>query len=155
MSLNLFDIVFAIIILAFTMFSYLRGALRELLSLLGLAGGFLAATWYAPGLADQLQPFLPAGNAAELLSFVLIMVAGYFFGLFLGGFSDYFRRAPEGDLSRIIGGVIGFGKGATISLAVLWSVQTYLTTFQDEMVESWIGNVLVGLLDFLQGTGLI
>lgn len=155
LNLNLFDIVFTIILLAFSLFSYLRGALREMLSLLGLAGGFLAATWYAGSLADKLSPFLPSQDASELLSFVLIIVAGYFLGLFLGGFSDYFRRAPESDLSRLLGGLIGFAKGTTISLALFWAVQTYLTTFQDEMTGSIIGGMLAGMLDFLQGTGLI
>jgi len=155
LSQNLFDIVFIVILLAFTLFSYLRGATRELMTLVGLAGGFLAANWYAPALAERMSPFLPESNAAELLSFVLLMVAGYFIGVFLGGFGDTFRRQPEGDVSRLFASLIGFCKGIVVSLAMFWVVQTYLPSFQDEMGESWIGGRLGYLANLLHNADIL
>ncbi|HSG06048.1 MAG TPA: CvpA family protein [Nitrospiria bacterium] len=155
MSLNVFDIVFIVLLLAFTLFSYLRGATRELMTLVGLAGGFLAANWYAVPLAGEMSPFLPEGNAAELLAFVLIMVGGYFIGVFLGGFGDTFRRQPEGDVSRLLACVIGLFKGIVVSLALFWVVQTYLPSFQDEMAESWFGGRLNRLVTMLRSAELI
>ena len=155
MSINLFDIVFVIILVSFTLMSYLRGAVKEFLVLVGLAAGFMAATRYAQPLAQQLNPLLQDENAAELLSFVLLMVLGYFVGAFLAGFSDMFRRSPESVLSQLIGGVVGFGKGITISLALLWVVRVYVTPFQDEMAGSVIGSWLGSLLSYLEGFNLI
>lgn len=155
MSINLFDIVFVVILVSFTLLSYLRGAVKEILVLLGMAAGFLAATRYAAPLAEQLNPLLQDENAAELLAFVLLMVLGYFVGAFLAGFSDMFRRAPESTLSQIVGGVVGFGKGITVALALLWVVRVYVPAFQDEMADSVIGSWLGSLLSTLERLNLI
>lgn len=155
MSINLFDVVFVIILLAFTLLSFLRGAVKELLTLLGLIGGFIVATQYAAPLADQLDPLLQDENAAELLAFVLLVLLGYFVGVFLGGFGDMFRRAPESSAGQLVGGVIGFAKGITVSLALLWVVRVYVPAFQDEMADSAIGSWLGSLLAYLERIDLI
>ncbi len=155
MNINLFDIVFVIVLVSFTVLSFLRGAVKEVLALLGLAGGFLAATRYARPLAQQLNPLLQDGQAAQLLAFVLVMVLGYFVGVFLGGFSDLFRRSPQGALSQLVGGVVGFAKGITISLALLWVVRAYIPPFQEEMAGSMIGSWLGSLLTYLERIRLI
>ncbi|HKI96920.1 MAG TPA: CvpA family protein [bacterium] len=155
MSINLFDIIFVVIILAFTLLSYLRGLVRELFALVGLGAGFLAATHYSRALAEQLNPLLQDRSAAELLAFVLLMVAGYLVGVFLAGFSDMFRRSPESGLSQLAGGVVGFAKGVTISLALYWVVMTHLPMFQNELAGSAIGSWLGTLLRYLEQTKLI
>lgn len=155
MSIHLFDIVFVLIIVSFCLLSYLRGALRELLSLLGLVGGFMAATRYSATLAQQLNPLLQDEHASELLAFVLLMVLGYFVGVFLAGFSDMFRRSPEGGLSQFLGALVGFAKGVTVALALLWVVRVYIPAFQDEMADSVIGSWLGSLLSYLQRINLV
>lgn len=155
MSVNLFDVVFVIILLAFTLLSFLRGALRELLALLGLGGGFIVATQYAGPLARQLEPLLQDAAAAELLAFVLLMVLGYFVGVFLAGFSDMFRHGPESTLSQVVGGAVGFVKGITISLALLWVVRRYVPAFQDELADSALGAWLGRLLDYLHRSNIV
>lgn len=155
MNINLFDVVFAIILVAFTLLSYLRGAVQELLGLIGLAAGFYAAIRYAADLAERLRPLLPDDNAAELLSFVLIMMMGYFAGVFLSGFSDRMHRAPASSVSRVLGALIGLAKGATVSLALHWVIQIYIPAFQDEMAQSRIGGWLAGMLGYLDRIDLI
>lgn len=155
MSINLFDVVFVIILLAFTLLSFLRGAVKEVLGLVGLVGGFLVATRYARPLAEQLNPLLQDESAAELLAFVLLILLGYFVGIFLAGFSDLFRRAPESTVSQLVGGGVGFVKGITISLALLWVVRVYIPAFQDEMAGSAIGSWLGSLLTYLEQMRLI
>jgi len=155
LSLNLFDVIFVIIIVSFTLLSFLRGAVKELLALLGLAGGFLVATHYAAPLARHLDPLLQDRSAAELLAFVLLMVVGYFVGVFLAGFSDLFRHTPAGVVSQLAGAVVGFVKGVTIALALFWVVRVYIPAFQDEMAGSSIGTLLGSLLQTLEGMNLI
>lgn len=155
MSVNLFDVVFGIVLLAFTALSLLRGVVRELLVLLGLAVGFLVATRYAEALAVQLNPLLQDQGAAQLLAFVLLMVAGYLVGVFLAGFGDLFRRTREGCLSHLAGGVLGFAKGVTISLALYWAVMAYIPAFQDEMAGSFIGGLLGRLMAYLVHAGIL
>jgi membrane protein required for colicin V production len=155
LSLSLFDIVFLLVLLSFTLLGYLRGALKEFMALLGLVGGFLVATRYAEPLAGQINPLLQDENAARLLAFVLLMVLGYFLGAFLAGFSDLFRRTPEGALSQLLGGLVGFGKGVTVALALLWVVRVYIPAFQDEMADSMIGSWLARLLGYLERTHLL
>lgn len=155
MSLNLFDIVFALILLSFTLMSYLRGAVKESLVLLGLVGGFVVGVHSAGALALRLRPLLEDTNAAELLAFVLLMVLGYFAGLFLASFSDLFRRGPEGELSHLLGGVVGLVKGITISLALLWVVNVYIPAFQDELGGSVIGTWLATLMRLLKHANVI
>lgn len=155
MSVNLFDVIFAIVVVAFTLLSLLRGVLRELLVLLGLVGGFLAGTHYARALAVQLNPLLQDRGAAELLAFVLLMVAGYLVGVFLASFSDLLRRDREGCVGHIAGGVLGFAKGVTISLALYWVVMTYIPSFQDEMAGSFIGALLGKLMAYLVHANVI
>jgi membrane protein required for colicin V production len=155
LSIHLFDVVFVIIIVSFSLLSYLRGAMREILSLIGLVGGFMAATRYTQALAAQLNPLLQDEKSAELLAFVLIMMLGYFLGAFLAGFGDLFRRSPEGVLSQVVGGLVGFAKGVTVALALLWVVRVYIPAFQDEMADSVIGSWLGSLLSYLQRIRLV
>jgi membrane protein required for colicin V production len=155
LSINLFDVVFVIILLAFSLLAYLRGVVRELLVLLGLVGGFLAATHYSHALAAQLNPLLQDASASELLAFVLLMVAGYLLGIFLAGFSDMFRRSPQGPLSQLAGGAVGFAKGVVVSLALVWLVNVHLTTFKGELAGSAIGHWLGSLLAYLTRANLI
>ncbi len=155
MGINLFDVVFILILLSFTLLSALRGAVKELLALLGLAVGFIAARWYAATLAEQLRPLLPDDNAAELLAFVLIVLMGYFVGVFLSGFSELFRRAPESGLSQLLGAVVGFAKGTTVSLALYWVILTYIPAFQDEMAQSRVGGMLAVLVQQLERMDLL
>jgi membrane protein required for colicin V production len=155
LSINLFDVIFVVILISFTLLSYLRGVVKELIVLIGLAGGFVAATHYSKALAGQLNPLLQDPSAAELLAFVLLIVAGYLLGVFVAGFSDMFRRAPEGPLSQLAGGVVGFAKGVTICLALYWVIKVHIPAFQDELAGSVIGNWLGGLLHTLERSNLI
>jgi uncharacterized membrane protein required for colicin V production len=149
LSINLFDILFVIVLVAFTLLSFLRGAVMELITLLGLTGGLIAARHYAAPLARQLEPLLSDRNAAELLAFVLVVLLGYFAGVFLAGFGDMLRSGPAGTLSQVLAGMVGFCKGVAVSVAMLWVVEQYVPAFQDELAGSWIGSWLEVLVTYL------
>lgn len=155
MSEFLFDAIFLILIVGFTLLSFMRGMIKEVLGLLGIAMGFLAANWYAASLADIVRPLLPFAKTPELLSFFLIMMAGYFVGRFLSSFGGLIMPLPKRLTGRLIGGVIGFGKGLVFSLAVFWVVRYYIEPFQDELNLSNIGNILGEIIDYIQKLGWI
>lgn len=155
MSINLFDAIFLIMALGFTVLSFMRGMLSEVLGLLGIALGFLAASWYAPNIAEIVRPLLPDAKTSELLAFILIMMAGYFLGRFLAGFGGLVMPTPKSFSGRVVGGVVGFGKGVVFSLALFWVVKSYIPPFQDELARSRIGGMLGEIIGYFQKVGWI
>lgn len=155
MELNVLDIVFAGLIVAFTLISMMRGAMREVLSLIGLLGGFLLASRFYGVLADKVEPIMPDRALGELLSFLAILVAGYVAGSFLSGFGDLFGPKRRGLLDRLLGAVFGFCKGTTVSLALFWVIKEYIPPFQDELAGSLLAETLGQLFSLLSGLDLI
>ena len=155
MSLNILDIVFLGLIASFTLISIMRGALKELLSLVGLVGGFFLAHWFYPQLSLQLDPFLPDPALAELISYLAILLAGYFAGVFLGGLGEAFRPQHGALLNRTAGGIIGALKGTTISLVLYWLILSYIPPFQDELGDSLLARELGRLFSLMESFNLI
>ena len=155
MSFNLFDLILLVICLAFALFSYMRGALRELPSLIGLGVGYLAAHRFYADLSDLLEPIVRDRSLTELLSFILIIALGYLVGTFVSGFGDMLRRKPPGIINSLGGAAIGLMKGLVISLAVFWVIDAYIVVFQDELAESLSAPFLAQLMDILAGYSLL
>lgn len=152
---NMFDIIFLGLLLIFFLLSYMRGAIKEMFTLLGLAGGFLAAGRFSDDLAKSLASFMPDHQTALLVSFLLIMLLCYFLGIFLGGMSDLFRRDALGPFNRMLGGLIGLTKGLILSLVVYWIVLNHFPVFHQQLNGSWMGDRLGNLLNQLQRMDLI
>ena len=155
MSINLFDGIFLITMLGATLISFKKGMMRELLGLLGIGVGFLAAGRYAPNVAEVVKPLLPDEKTSALLGFILIMMAGYFLGRFLAGFGGMVLPFPQSILGRLIGGVVGFAKGVVFSLAIYWVVDQYIPPFQDELGSSLVGRELGRLFSMMENLNLI
>ena len=148
MSINLFDAIFLILVLGFTVFSFMKGMIKEVLGLLGVAMGFLAAGWYAPNLAEIVKPLLPDEKTSGLLAFILIMMAGLLGGIFRVGFGIFATPFPKSFSGWVAGGVIGFGKGLVFSLAIYWVVDKYIPPFRDELNRSEIGKILGEIIGY-------
>lgn len=132
-----------------------RGAVKELLSLLGLAIGFFVATWYYLDLAKILAGIIPDKDLAELLSYLVILLGGYFLGMFLSGMGNLFPAGPGNILNRILGAFIGLSKGALISMALFWLIKSYIKPLQDELVSSPVAQTLGKLITMLQGSSVL
>ncbi len=153
--MNVLDVVFVVLILSFTLLSVMRGAIKELLSLLGLIAGFLFANWFYKDLAGQVGGILPDPALAEVLSYLLILVVGYVGGMFLSGLGEAFRPYQSDLVNRSLGGVIGIIKGTTISLVLYWMIKSYIPPFQDELGESSLARELGRLFSFMEDLNLI
>ena len=148
--MNILDIIFIVLILAFTLMSWMRGALKEVLSLAGLGAGFAGATAFYPDLAGQLLVVVPDRALAELLSFLLILVFGYFLGVILTGLSDALSGHRNEIWNRSLGAVIGFCKGVLMSLALFWVIDSYIPPFQDELAGSIVAEELARLMALIK-----
>lgn len=153
--MTILDIVFAVVLVSFFITSYLRGAIKEIFTLAGVLGGFFVAHWYNAFLAGKMLPILPHQGAAELLAYVLCIVAGYFLGMILGAIADMVGGTSNSELIRIMGGLIGLLKGWTILLGVFWVVSKHMPSFMPEMGDSIIGRLLGGSMKALIQKGLL
>ena len=111
------------ILLLFTVKGFLKGLIREVCSLLGLAVGGWAAFRFSPSLADMIKPLLPLPHAVTtVLAFVLILIASGFLAWFAGHLlTAVFKLVFLGGVNRIGGTVIGVLEGALL-LCVLLSL---------------------------------
>ena len=148
--MNILDIIFVVLILSFTLMSWMRGALKEVLSLAGLGLGFAGATAFYPDLADQLHVVIPDRALSELLSFLLILMFGYFGGVILTGLSDALSARQSETWNRALGGLIGFCKGILVSMVLYWVIDSYIPPFQDELAGSYVAEGLARLLAMFQ-----
>lgn len=155
MNLNILDFVFLGLIASFALLSMMRGAVKELLSLLGLIGGFFLANWFYVDVSGRFGSFLPDPALAELVSFLAIFMVGYFVGIFLSGLGGAFRPHSHDLINRGLGGVIGAIKGTTFSLVLYWVINTYFPPFQDELGSSLVGRELGRLFSMMENLNLI
>ena len=154
MSVNLFDVVFLVILVGFTLLSTVRGALKEGLSLLGLAIGYWAALSFHEGAGEALTPVVQDGDLAVVLAFLLILGAGYLGGTFLGGATDNMATRSGGIGAALIAAAIGLVKGLIISMSLLWLVRTSIPPFQDELGASAVAPYLERVLGWVEGIAL-
>lgn len=155
MNLGLLDFVFLGVLGIFFLMSYFRGTLRELISLAGVAGGYLAAHWYHVALGDLLSPLIRNVRVAEAVAFIAIMALGYMIGTFASGIGDYYNTSGQSFGSRALAGVIGLAKGLAISLALYWLIDTHFPPLQEQLAQSAVAGALHRVIEVLQGWNLL
>ena len=154
MSFNLFDVVFLIILLGFTLLGSVRGALKEALSLLGLAGGYWAGLSFHEPAGGALAPLVQDTRLAELLAFILLLAAGYLAGTFIGGATDNTSSRQRGSGTMLIASALGLVKGLIVCLSLFWLVESYIPPFQGQLSASVSFSYLGRLMDWVAGWAL-
>jgi uncharacterized membrane protein required for colicin V production len=149
LNFNLFDLVFLVILAGFGMIGTMRGALKEALSLIGLAAGFWGGLKFHADAGAVLGPVVRDESLAELLAFLLILGVGYLVGTFLGGMRDHSAARARGFLDYAIALALGLVKGVIICLALYWVVDTHIPPFQDSLAQAMSAPRLEGLLGWL------
>lgn len=150
MSVNVYDILFVALPVALFLLGYVRGAWRELLSLAGTAAGAVAGGRYHHALATQITRVISDRDFASLLAFIVILLAGYLAGGFLGGLADQQTRthAPKSG-ERLLAALFGGLKGVVLDLSVYWIVLSYIPAFQAELRQSRVAEFVGQMLKFL------
>lgn len=150
LSVNVYDILFVALPVVFFLLGYVRGAWRELLSFAGVAVGAVLAGRYHPSLATEFTRVIADREFASLLAFILILLAGYVVGGFVGGIADQNTRthAPASG-ERLLAAIFGGLKGVVLDLSIYWIVLAYIPAFQAHLRDSRVADTVGQLLKFL------
>jgi len=124
--MNIFDIAILVILAAFLVKGLLRGLVRELCTLLGLASGALIAFGYHLDVGDWMAArfSLPPSWCQGLAFVVLFLSALLLFGLVGLVLTRYVKLLYVGGLNRVIGGLLGLVQGMLLLAIVLYALST-------------------------------
>jgi membrane protein required for colicin V production len=106
------DGVVLLILVVFFLRSFFRGALKEVTSLLSIFIGYASATYFGPVFEDSLRLWVSSSWSSRSAAFTIVFVVVWLLASIAGRLVLHFTGAsPTGYLNRILGGVIGLGKG--------------------------------------------
>ena len=122
-----FDIiVWSILGLSITL-SLFKGFVKEFFSLLSYLGGFLMASKYQGAFSHILMETIPSMAIAKVIAFVIIFILTAFVislaGKVVKGILYSGNQLSTAD--RIMGGIVGFGRGAVIVIALTFPLQFF------------------------------
>jgi len=143
--MTIFDIIVAVILGFFFLFSLFKGMVREIFSLLGYLAGYILALNYQDELAVWLREIVAQPVIARIVGFVIIFfVVRISFGLI----GRLLRKFMAGSTvlsvpDRILGGVLGFAKGLVIVAVIMFP----LSLFEDSYKKVTQGSVLAPYLE--------
>ena len=128
--MNALDWTIAVVLLVSVIAAFVRGLIRSLISLLGVAVGILAACWYTPVVARYFLRWMRTLALAEIIAFVLILLAVYLVAALIGRLLRGAATAVGlGLLDRLAGAVFGFVRGVLLLAALLLPLAPFLREF--------------------------
>ncbi len=108
-------IVIAIVVLSIVV-SMMRGAVKEMLAILGWVAAFYVAKIYSPLLAAFLPEGIPTEALKTLIAFLILLIAVLFLsGLLTMAISGVVSKVGLGWLNRFFGMIFGLAKGIFIT----------------------------------------
>ena len=138
--MNGLDIAIAAVLILSSLFSLIRGFVREAISLvLWIGAGALAFTftpYLAPWLAEYISIEQLRVAVAFLILFIATMVVGSLVGFLLG---HLINKAGLSGTDRIIGLIFGFARGVVIVSLLVWLGQH--TPFSQDQL--WLESELI------------
>lgn len=122
--MNFIDVMILIVIGAFLVKGLLRGLMKELCSLVGLAvGSLLAFRFHAPFAEAMVSAFnLPASVCVVLAFLAIFLVTLLVFGLIGMLLSKYVKLLYVGGLNRVAGGIFGIVQGVLLLSVVMFGL---------------------------------
>tara|TARA_Y100001936_G_C15997029_1_gene625678 strand:+ start:434 stop:1123 length:690 start_codon:yes stop_codon:yes gene_type:complete len=122
-----FDIIVCSILGLSMTLSLFKGFVKEFFSLLSFLGGFLMASKYQEAFSHILVETIPSIAIAKVVAFVIIYILTVFLislmGKLIKGILYSGNQLSTAD--RIMGSVVGFGKGAVIVIALIFPLQFF------------------------------
>ncbi len=122
-----FDIVVYFILTLSVIFSLFKGFVKEVFSLLSYLGGFLMATKYQGAFSPILMESIPSKSIAKVLAFVSIYILTAIIISLMGKVAKgmLYSGSHISKFDRLMGGVVGFCRGAVIVIALTFPLQFF------------------------------
>ena len=146
-----FDIVVCSILGLSLLSSLFKGFVKEVFSLLSYLGGFLLAIKYQGNFAQVLMENISSKPIAKVIAFLTIYVLTYII-ISLMGKVIRGMLVPGTKLSmfdRLMGGIVGFGRGMVIVIAVTFPLQFFPEIMRTVTKDSETIPYLVKALTFV------
>jgi len=126
--LNPVDLFLLIVLSICAVRGYVRGLFREIMGLAGFILGAVAAVSFHQPAASFLHRFVDFGSVGgQIIAAILIFVTVNLLTHIAAAAFDRLARAIFlGGLSRIVGAVVGLGKGAAVFGFLLFVLRVYL-----------------------------
>ena len=148
--MNLLDLVLAAIVGYCLVRGVFRGLIKELSSIIGVAGGFYAAYTYYPLLAKQLVHWITNPGYRHIISFLIIFTVVCVVVSILGVVIKYLMNiAFLGWTDRFSGALFGTIKGVLITAVVILVLTTFLPKKATIIEKSWIAQNTMRISAFL------
>lgn len=143
--MTLFDWILVAIITYSTILAFARGFLREAFALGGLIAGVLLAAWNYGRVATWLGRLIATPATAQIVAFVLILVAVAILATLLGkALHSTAQAIGLGFFDRLLGAAFGFVRGCLIGVVVLLAAAAFLPQ------SDWAANSQLSFY-FLEG----
>ena len=137
--MNILDFVLFTILAIALVRGFIRGAIRQVASLLGIIAGFVLAGHLYLGVLRLLRSHLPSVPHLAIFSYAAVFAATWLVTILLGAMVVRFSRAIlMGWADRLLGGVLGMLKGAAVGVVLV----AILTIFLPENSQVLTGSLL-------------
>ena len=146
-----FDIiVFSILGLSLVL-SLFKGLVKEIFSLLSYLGGYLMAAHYQQSFAQVFIEIIPSKAIAKLIAFIAIYI---FTAIIIALIGRVFRSmiisaTKLSIFDRLLGGIVGFGKGLIIIVAIIYPIQFFPNISQKLTQDSQTAPYLAKVLQLI------
>lgn len=118
--MNTLDWVLLIIVLSCALRGIWRGAIAQVLSIIGLVGGFVLASHFYLPLSEKLKQTFPALGAAHAIGFAVLFVLTWLCLAVCGAWlARLFRKTGLGFVDRIWGLLLGLCKAIVASIILI------------------------------------
>ena len=127
-----FDIIVFSILGLSILLSLFKGFVKEIFSLLSYLGGYLIASNYQQDFAQVLMESITSKAIAKLVAFITIYILTTIIISLIGRVihSMIMSATKLSIFDRLIGGIVGFGKGVVIVVAIIFPIQFFPNIYQ-------------------------
>jgi membrane protein required for colicin V production len=119
-AVNWLDIVFIVVLLFSVVRSFRKGFSREIVGLAASLFALVLAMWFYGIAGSYVAPYVSSRGAANMIGFVLVVIAVLLVGALVGSIvSRFIRTIGLSFFDRLLGAGFGFLRGLLITIALL------------------------------------
>jgi len=131
MIMGFFDIVLALILVAFAVSGYRNGLIKKLIGMVCLVLALIVGTKFSADVADMvLVPVGITGRSGFIIAFLLIVLAITFTQSVI--YSVFIKNAVDAAWNKVLGALLAVVEGALVTSIALILMSIYLNLPSDE-----------------------